>query len=200
MPVRLAQVSRHDRGAKIRTQEMTDALHALLEGSVDYAGLFPPAGLAMRAAVSGYAEYLDSQDAWMLGRFVVPIARLEEFEAERLAVAGSSKFWRGGGLTGSDAVGDIAAAIEVNRPGGTGAIVDSLETKLADIEDVRRVAARLPGDMELYVEVPVHEDPESFIRGIANVGAKAKIRTGGVAPSAFPTSAEVARFMRCCIE
>jgi hypothetical protein len=181
---------------------MTTALHALLEGAVDYAGLFPPASLEMRAAVANYSEYLDGVDAWMLGRFVLPIARLEEFEVERLAVGGAeaTRRWRLSGLTGADAIADVARAIEFNRRGGTGAIVDSLEAKLSDVDDMRRVAARLPGDMELYVEVPVADDPQALVRAIADVGAKAKIRTGGVSPSAFPSSGEVARFMHRCIE
>ena len=54
------------------------ALRALLEGLVDYAGLFPPAALPMAEAVANYATYLDSADAWALGRFVVPATRLED--------------------------------------------------------------------------------------------------------------------------
>jgi len=181
---------------------MTAPLHALLEGVVDYAGLFPPAGLEMRAAVANYAAYVGSDDAWMLGRFVLPIARLEEFEEARLALDGqlASRRWRLSGLTGGDMMADVALATEFNSRGGTGAIVDSLEAKLSTVEEVRRLAARLPGDMELYVEVPVHEDPATLIRAIADVGAKAKIRTGGVTQTAFPPSAQIVRFMRRCME
>jgi hypothetical protein len=57
------------------------ALRALLHGIVDYAGLFPPAALPMRPTVQRYAAYRSDQAAWMLGRLVVPVARLEEFEA-----------------------------------------------------------------------------------------------------------------------
>ena len=47
---------------------------------VDYAGLFPPAGLDMRAAVGNYARYAAGPWAWALGRFIVPVSRLEELE------------------------------------------------------------------------------------------------------------------------
>jgi hypothetical protein len=57
------------------------ALRALLAGLIDYAGLFPPAALSMAEAVANYAGYRGGPDAWALGRFVVPAARLAEFEA-----------------------------------------------------------------------------------------------------------------------
>ncbi|HET7190233.1 MAG TPA: hypothetical protein VFI52_18910, partial [Gemmatimonadaceae bacterium] len=57
------------------------SLRALVAGLVDYAGLFPPASLDMPAAAARYAEYRASADAWMLGRFIVPVARLNELAA-----------------------------------------------------------------------------------------------------------------------
>jgi hypothetical protein len=61
----------------------------LLAGLIDYAGLFPPASLAMADAVSRYAGYRRGPHAWMLGRFIVPCARLDEFDAARRALADS---------------------------------------------------------------------------------------------------------------
>ena len=58
---------------------MSRAIRALLHGAIDYAGLFPPAALDMRTAMTNFAAYLRSDDAWALGRFVVPAARLAEF-------------------------------------------------------------------------------------------------------------------------
>jgi hypothetical protein len=53
-----------------------------MSGIVDYAGLFPPAKLGMREAVRNYADYLRSPHSWMLGRFICPVSRLEEFRRE----------------------------------------------------------------------------------------------------------------------
>ena len=55
-----------------------DPFRALLSGIVDYAGLFPPAGLDMATAVRNYADYRDDDASWMLGRFVAPAAKLDE--------------------------------------------------------------------------------------------------------------------------
>jgi CelD/BcsL family acetyltransferase involved in cellulose biosynthesis len=61
---------------------MNGSLRALLSGLIDYAGLFPPAALPMSEAVANYAAYRDGADAWALARFVVPVMRLGEFEAD----------------------------------------------------------------------------------------------------------------------
>ena len=63
------------------TKAIAPALRALLEGVFDYAGLFPPARLGMDETVRNYARYLDGERSWMLGRLIVPVARLDEFEA-----------------------------------------------------------------------------------------------------------------------
>jgi hypothetical protein len=52
------------------------ALKALVSGSVDYAGIFPPASLSIDAAVSNYRTYRSGEFAWLLGRFVVSESEL----------------------------------------------------------------------------------------------------------------------------
>lgn len=58
---------------------LSPSVEALLKGAVDYAGLFPPAKLPMPVAVANFARYRTGPEAWMVGRFVVPLGRLEEF-------------------------------------------------------------------------------------------------------------------------
>src|SRR5882757_4734763 len=57
------------------------ALRALLSGLIDYAGMFPPAKLSLAEAAKNFLEYMSGRHAWMLGRFVVPAAQLEELRA-----------------------------------------------------------------------------------------------------------------------
>ena len=54
------------------------ALEVLLTGLIDYAGLYPPAGLDMRTAVRNYLSYCHGKHATALGRFLVDIHRLAE--------------------------------------------------------------------------------------------------------------------------
>lgn len=49
-----------------------------MEGIIDYAGLFPPAGLDLDKAIRNYAAYRKGEDAWMLSRFIIPVTRLPD--------------------------------------------------------------------------------------------------------------------------
>ena len=53
---------------------------SLLDGIIDYAGLFPPAKLPMDEAFRRFLDHRSSADGWMLARFVCPAARLDELE------------------------------------------------------------------------------------------------------------------------
>jgi hypothetical protein len=57
-----------------------DSLRGLLANLVDYAGLFPPAALALPATLENYQRYLASPEGWMLNRLVLPAAKLPEVE------------------------------------------------------------------------------------------------------------------------
>lgn len=54
---------------------------ALMHGLIDYAGLFPPAQLDLDTAIKNFASYLDSDDRWMLSKFIIPASRLIELDA-----------------------------------------------------------------------------------------------------------------------
>ena len=94
-----------------------ESVRILLSGAIDYAGLFPPAGLGMEQAVRNYAAYRSGPQAWALGRFVVPVARLEEFEraAGDLLPGGQADPCRLTVLAGANLAADIAAVEEFTR-------------------------------------------------------------------------------------
>ena len=58
--------------------QTVSAIDSLLAGLIDYAGLYPPASLDMRAAVRNYLSYLRSRHATALGRFIVDLNRIDE--------------------------------------------------------------------------------------------------------------------------
>lgn len=105
---------------------MTNALRTLLEGLIDYAGLFPPAALPMHDALRNYVRYRKGEYAWALGRFVVAAERLHEVPA------------------------DFPLTVLWNS--GTPPQAEVLEAKAATPEDVERIAAER-GASTVYVEI-----------------------------------------------
>lgn len=182
------------------------ALRVLIRGLVDYAGLFPPASLDMSAAVSEYAEHRGGPHAWALGRFVLPAARLDEFQAAgaSLLPREGARSWALSALLGSDLEEDVERVERFNdnhRDARAGAVlVDTVELKAHSPHDVARAGERLDRRFDTYMEIPVAGDPAELVDAISATMAKAKIRTGGVTPDAFPSSAHIVRFMKRCID
>jgi hypothetical protein len=185
------------------TAEPAASARVLLEGLVDYAGLFPPARLDMPAAVREYAAHRESDAAWMLGRFIVPSARLEEMEDAAAALLprdGGLGPWPISLLGGSDPVDDaerVWAFNERHAHGGR-AVIDTMELRASDAAEVEQAVRSVPAGVTPYVEIPVIDNPADLIGVLAGAGARAKVRTGGVTADAFPTPAHVARFIRAC--
>jgi hypothetical protein len=172
------------------------AVRTLVAGAIDYAGLFPPAALPMRDAVRNYASYVDSTDAWALGRLVVPVARLGEFHECAVTVRSRPDApWRLSALAGAAGAADWAT---VEGFAGRAYIVDALELRAASPQDVESAARRLPKDLEVFYEIPIDNDPAQFVAAIARAGGKAKVRTGGVTADAFPRTEDLARFIVTC--
>ena len=59
---------------------MNPCAKSLFQGIIDYAGLFPPARLAMGEAFARFVAHRSAGDGWMLARFVCPADRLDELE------------------------------------------------------------------------------------------------------------------------
>lgn len=174
-------------------------LRALLSGLVDYAGLFPPATLEMPAAVAGYRDYLASPDAWMLGRFVVPVARLAEL-AEASVARSHAAPWRLAALAGDDPPTDADRVAAFNAAHGERLVVDVVEGRASDPDAIARLAGAFAGAATVYVEVPHDADPRTLLTAVRRAGAHAKLRTGGVVAGAIPPVAQVARFIARCAE
>lgn len=160
------------------------SFRSLLASLIDYAGLFPPASLTMEEAVKNYVRYRSSPQAWMLGRFIVPAARLEEFER---ASAGQAAI----------PVSVVASANwdeDLEKIGRAKVKVDVVEIKAATAGEIDLRLEKLNRAITAYFEVADVE----LIRVVRKKGCRAKIRTGGVTPDAFPSPEFVARFLETC--
>ena len=185
---------------------MTASLDALLSGLIDYAGLFPPAGLSMSAAVGRYADYRGGERRNWLGRFVVPVSRLDEFtraaaDLPRDLVLASEP-WRLSALAGADLHADLAGITEFGAAHARGENpvfrIDSIEAKAGRVEEILEAMVWIPDGIACYFEIPIRENPAGLIAAISRTGARAKVRTGGVTEDAIPAAADLARFLVEC--
>jgi len=184
---------------------MNYSLRDLLLGLIDYAGLFPPAALDMPTAARKYADYRESEYRWALGRFVVPVARLDEFEkaAEGILPSGAQErdeFWRLSALGGGDLSSDLNRIAEFNQKRAGAAVIDTIEIKAGRAGDIENAMSLTPANLTPYFEIPIGGDPAELIKSVAETEARAKVRTGGVSADAFPSSFDLARFIKICAE
>jgi hypothetical protein len=181
------------------------SLRDLLLGLIDYAGLFPPAALDMPTAARKYAEYRESEYRWALGRFVVPVARLDEFEeaVEGILPSGAQErddFWRLSALSGGDLSSDLNRIAEFNQKRAGAAVIDTIEIKAGRAGDIENAMSLTPANLTPYFEIPISDDPTELIKTVAETEARAKVRTGGVTADAFPSSFDLASFIKICAE
>lgn len=195
----------------VRSIPLTDhASRILLEGIVDYAGLYPPASVAITAAARNYAHYRAGGAGWMLGRFVCPANALEEFSAAAdplLPRDAGAIPWRLTVTGSGDTDADLGAIAAFNQRHlvcfeDRGAIVDAYEAKAASVDDVFRIDRSTPPSLETYVEVPLNGSPrdiDAMVAAIARTGRRAKMRTGGTTEGAFPSAEAIVAFLQSCI-
>jgi hypothetical protein len=177
------------------------AIHVLLQHSIDYAGLFPPAALEMQPAVDNYARYRRSEDSWALGRFVLPSSRLAEFSRASSrydAPSNAGERWPLAALAGNQLEADLAVISDFNRRSPI-AEVDTLEIRCDSPGQIGEFMRRVSGRLQTYVEIPIDRDPAPLLAMIRQTGARAKVRTGGITRDAFPSSGSLIRFIASCI-
>ena len=201
---------------------MTESLRILLENLIDYAGLFPPAALTMERTVKNYDAYRRGENAWLLARLVMPVARLSEFEAALaqlpLTSGATPAEWRLTSPLGPNIEADVVKILDFNArhaaPTGmapsvtpppstmiTPAIaIESVEMRAANAQEIRAAASQIPKELQAYFEIPLSpsNDLQHSLAAIAEVGARAKVRTGGESPEMFPSSADLAHFFNLC--
>ena len=187
----------------------TASLQALLARSIDYAGMFPPCSLALEPALQNQTQYFRSPEAWMLKTFVLSV---EHFDAARpllslfdpvhplhVAALGPKTANANAFL---EALEEADAAIRsLSRHNVDLISVSQLEMWLPQDVDlpILREARSIIGNLPAFWEAPVERAPET-ITLLAELNSDMdeptfgfKLRTGGVTPDAFPTSAQIAR-------
>jgi hypothetical protein len=172
------------------------SLRVFLDRIIDYAGLFAPASLDIMTSVNNYSTYLNAEQQWALGRFVLPVTRLDEFLNAQENVATDP--WRLSGIISANIEADLAAVDEFNRK-APGALIDTVEVRVRNSDEVDLVRKNQPPSTAVFFEF-APEQADEFLPILRRFGGRAKLRTGGVVEEAFPTVESIAGFIARCAQ
>lgn len=188
---------------------MRRALRVLLSEVIDYAGLFPPAKLDVPTSVENYLRYFHGPQKWILGRFVCSSGKLPELARELaehpeepfipVTVIGQAsqdrKTWEHALTHDSEAMNKFMKDVENH------AEIEAFEIRVPDHEHIESYMKDLKGfnDVDVFVELPWAAQMDESLGLLAETQwLRAKARTGGLEPSAFPGGAQLAGFLQQC--
>ncbi|WUJ75655.1 hypothetical protein OG809_20790 [Kribbella soli] len=176
---------------------------ALFRHLVDDAAMFPPGNLPMAEAVTAHRAHLTSPYAELVGPFVCTDEDLMDVAAEaarsvdgplRVSVVISGG---AGGIEPAIRWGDRSKDVEVT----------AVEVRLRDEDDLSRNALRVVracddcfDEETAYVEIGLNGAWERALDVVADAGYAAKLRTGGLDASLFPSADQVASFVIACLD
>lgn len=191
--------------------QSTGSFKSFFSALIDYAGLFPPATLPLRTALENYHNYLHSDDAWMLGSFIVPAALLDELrvELQRLPVLAEP-------LPVSVLVSNAAIDLPVIKvfmeTHASQIKIAALETKfltettidpvllefLRTQKSAPAVFVELVADSEWELLFPRAVEVLRSSAGENKLSLAFKLRCGGVSPDRIPSIDQVAQVIHGC--
>ncbi len=174
---------------------MIAPVQALLGRAIDYAGMFPPAGLPLAEALDRYLRYRDSPDAWALGRFVLPAAQLDSLRAARSRHAADPERPVPLAVLIGPAIPDDLRRIEAFEASRFAhAKIESVEIRAGEAA-LAPVLGTVPSRWTRYVEIPLEGTGELALDAVASAGGFAKVRTGGTTAAGFPSAENLSRFL-----
>ena len=182
---------------------ITTRSEIMLEGLIDYAGLYPPANLDMQTTVDTWSANYSSDDRWMLARLIIPASRLDEFTqvAKKLLPKSDQEPWQLSVLlpeASSDSFVAAAKQIVDFNMSNCGAVANVVEFKATSTSEIDAALSCLHDDIYPFIEFPIDQDPRGLIAALAGSIAGAKVRTGGITADLYPSPEDLARFIHCC--
>jgi hypothetical protein len=162
---------------------------ALYRGLFDDAAVFPPGDLPLGRAVPAHLGHRSAWYADAVGPFLCGPALAGELA--QLGTGIPVGLVLPGGSSGPAAALSATAALDVV----------GVEIAAADVAaTVGELAGILPAGVAAAVELPRDGAPEKSLDALAGTPYRAKYRTGGLTPAAFPSVAELAAFLAGCAE
>jgi hypothetical protein len=102
-------------------------------------------------------------------------------------------------VVGNDVTRTIDQVKDFNAANGGTVICDTLEIRAESEGMIENTALSLPNDVTAYFEVALDLTLPDIISTLSIRGQRAKIRTGGLTPEAFPPTKAIIRFVRTCL-
>ncbi|WP_346293371.1 hypothetical protein [Sphaerothrix gracilis] len=182
---------------------MLTAVKALLTELIDYAGLFPPARLDLATAIARYRQHEQGPYRWLLGRFVLPLSQLEQLQAVLAEHQPAAPLPLSLILDGEidRAIAGLSALKDPSSSSGDRPIsITALELPPAALAASPQLLPYLPQNTEIFAEVPCSGDAATYLPALRQSQLKAKVRTGGLTPAAFPSPAQLSQFIAACAQ
>lgn len=180
---------------------MKASLEWLLGGSIDYAGIFPPASLSLDDAARKYANHRSGSESWIVNRFVCPVDKLSNL-TKLIPFAGEpwSVSALGSGMTTLKEDLELIHAFHSAIEGR--AEVECYEVKADGPLKLGRALSQIASEIgACYVELPWDDSMPDAIHALAQTeGVNAKARCGGATAAAYPSAEELAMFLKECID
>jgi hypothetical protein len=174
----------------------------LLAKLVDDAAIFPPGNATMPSAVADHSAHERAWYADLVGPLLCTDVRVSELREQLWTRPASGapldiSVIVTGGPSGIGRALDELANDPRLSPAGVEIPADPADTR-SSIADIAEALSLSGVDVErVYVEVPADDD--AALDALAQAGLRAKLRTGGETAAAFPTDAQVARFVLGCL-
>jgi hypothetical protein len=73
-----------------------------------------------------------------------------------------------------------------------------VELRASTANEIEHQRNELPARFTAYFEIPIISDVSPLVKAIAAAGARAKVRTGGITPEAFPRAERIVDFIAAC--
>ncbi len=176
---------------------------ALFRHLVDDAAMFPPGDLPLAEAVATHRAHRQSAYADLVGPFVCTDEDLMKVAAEA-ARTGPGPLAVSVVITGG--AGGIEPAVRYGDR-STDVEVTAVEVRLRNEDDLSRNALRVVracddclDEENAYVEIGLDGAWERALDVVADAGYAAKLRTGGLDASLFPSEGQVAAFITACLD
>jgi hypothetical protein len=146
----------------------TTTRQALFAGLIDHAPTFPPEELPLEEGLAEHRRVKESDDGWIVNRFVCPASKLAELGDEPLR---------------------LSVVIDTGKLPPADARIEAIEAAVLDPEVLFDAAP------EVYFELPLRHDVSFRVLQIGELGLRAKVRCGG---SVLPRVPALAEFVQAC--